>query len=89
MTPDIFIEGHFDKFNKIVLDFANIDICIDDEYQVILLLSSLDTSYFNLKGTMMYGRESLILDEVQSMLNSRALQNKLKLKTKTGEGLYL
>lgn len=36
---------------------------------------------------MMYGRKSLTLDEVHSVLHSRVLQSKLKTKNKLGEGL--
>lgn len=46
------MEEHLDKYYKIILELANIDIYIDDEDQAILLLSSLDTSYANLKEIM-------------------------------------
>lgn len=94
MTPGISIEEHLDELNKIILDLTNIDIKIDDEDQAILLLSSLDNSYAYLKKTMMYGRERLTLDEVtldevQSILHSRELQNKVDIKTETGKGLTI
>lgn len=53
MTPGTSIDEHLDEFNKINLDLVNIDICIDEASQVILLLSSLDAY---LKKTMIYGR---------------------------------
>lgn len=81
----MYVYEHLDEFNKIILDLAN----IDDEDQAVLLLSSLDTSYANLKETMTYGRETLTLDDVQSVLHSRELQNKAKNKPKTGEGLTI
>lgn len=79
MPPGISMEEHCDEFNKIILDLGN----IDDEDQAILLLSSLDTSYANLKETMMYGRESLLLEEVQSVSHLRELQNKTNIKIET------
>lgn len=36
---------------------------------------------------MIYGRESLTLEEVQSILHFWTLQNKLELKIESGEGL--
>lgn len=54
--------------------------------QGILLLSFLAASKTNLKEIMMYAWESLTLEELQYVLHSRTLQNKLKLKTDNGKG---
>ena len=64
MTPSMSIEEHLDHFNKIVLDLENIDITVSNENKSILLLTSLDASYTNLKEAIMYGRDSLTFDEV-------------------------
>ena len=64
MTPSMSIEEHFDHFNKIILDLEIIDITVSNENKSILLLTSLDASYTNLKETIMYGRDSLTFDEV-------------------------
>lgn len=37
----------------------------------------------------MYGRESLTPNDVQSILHSRALQNKLELKIESREGVFV
>ena len=58
------IEEHFDHFNKIILDLEIIDITVSNENKSILLLTSLDASYTNLKEAIMYGRDSLTFDEV-------------------------
>ena len=73
MTPGMSIEDHLDHFNKIILDLENIDITISDEDKAILLLTSLDASYTNMKDAIMYGRDSLTFDEVQSILHAREL----------------
>lgn len=73
MTPGMSIEEHLDHFNKIILDLENIDITISDEDKAILLLTSLDASYTNMKDAIMYGRDSLTFDEVQSILHAREL----------------
>nr|CAN69096.1 hypothetical protein VITISV_025437 [Vitis vinifera] len=63
MTTGMSIEEHLDHFNKIILDLENIDITILDEDKAILLLTSLDASYTNMKEAIMYGRDSLTFDE--------------------------
>ena len=65
------IEEHLDHFSKIILDLENIDITVSDEDKAILLLTSLDASYTNMKEAKMYGRDSLTFGEVQSILHTR------------------
>ncbi|KAL6347327.1 hypothetical protein AAG906_016764 [Vitis piasezkii] len=83
------IEEHLDHFNKIILDLENIDITISDEDKAILLLTSLDASYTNMKDAIMYGRDSLTFDEVQSILHARELQKQEESKEESGEGLNI
>ena len=71
MTPCMSIEEHLDHFKKIILDLENIDIAVSDEGKAILLLTSLDASYTNMKEVKMYGRDSLTFGEVQSILHTR------------------
>ena len=89
MTPGMSIEEHLDHFNKIILDLENIDIIISDEDKAILLLTSLDASYTNMKDAIMYGRDSLTFDEVQSILHARELQKQEESKEESGEGLNI
>ena len=71
ITSSMSIEEHLDHFNKIILDLENIDITVSDEDKAIMLLISLDASYTNLKEAIMYGRDNLTFDEVQSILDAR------------------
>nr|GEV42924.1 retrovirus-related Pol polyprotein from transposon TNT 1-94 [Tanacetum cinerariifolium] len=41
------LSEHIDEFNKLIGDLANIDVDIDDEYQALMLLTSLPSSYDN------------------------------------------
>ena len=70
------IDKQLDILNKLIVDLENIDVTIDHEDQALLLLSSLPKSYVTFKDTLLYGRESLTLDEVQAALNSKELNHK-------------
>ncbi|GKB25187.1 zinc finger, CCHC-type containing protein [Tanacetum coccineum] len=81
---------HIDEFNKLILDLANIDIEIEDEDQALMLLTSLPSSYENFVETLLYGRESLTMEDVLATLNSRELKKRTKgTKVETGDGLYV
>ncbi|GJV94172.1 retrovirus-related pol polyprotein from transposon TNT 1-94 [Tanacetum coccineum] len=54
---------HIDEFNKLIGDLANIDVDIDDEYQALMLLTSLPSSYDNFVKILLYKRESLTLED--------------------------
>ena len=89
MTPGMLIEEHLDHFNKIILDLENIDITVLDEDKAILLLIFLDASYTNMKEVIMYGRDNLTFDEMQSILHARELQKQEEPKDESGEGLNI
>nr|GEU43489.1 retrovirus-related Pol polyprotein from transposon TNT 1-94 [Tanacetum cinerariifolium] len=81
---------HIDEFNKLILDLANIDIKIEDEDQTLMLLTSLPSSYKNFVETLLYGRESLTMEDVSKILNSRELKKRTEgTKKETGDGLYV
>ncbi|GJU16931.1 hypothetical protein Tco_1144897 [Tanacetum coccineum] len=82
------LSEHKDEFNKLVGDLANVDVKINDEYQALMLLTSLPSSYDNFVETLLYGRESLTLEDVLSSLNSRELKKRIDAKD-DGDGLYL
>ncbi|GKB14200.1 hypothetical protein Tco_0848123 [Tanacetum coccineum] len=79
---------HIDEFQKLVGDLAAIDTAISDEDQALLLLTSLPSSYDNFVETLLYGRDTLKLEDVLATLNSRELQNITEAKGDGGEGLY-
>ncbi|GJZ40172.1 integrase, catalytic region, zinc finger, CCHC-type containing protein [Tanacetum coccineum] len=82
------LSEHIDEFNKLIGDLANIDVDIDDEDQTLMLLTSLPPSYDNFVETLLYGRESLTLEDVLSSLNSRELKKRIDAKD-DGDGLYV
>ncbi|GKA50571.1 hypothetical protein Tco_0743644 [Tanacetum coccineum] len=81
---------HIDEFNKLILDLSNIVIEIEDEDQTLMLLTSLPPFYENFVETLLYGRESLTIEDVLATLNSRELKKRTEgTKEETGDGLYV
>ncbi|GJT11953.1 retrovirus-related pol polyprotein from transposon TNT 1-94, partial [Tanacetum coccineum] len=81
------LSEHIDEFNKLIGNLANIDVDIDDEDQAVMLLTSLPPSYDNFVETLLYGRESLTLEDVLSSLNSQELKKRTN-ENDDGDGLY-
>ncbi|KAK9078267.1 hypothetical protein SSX86_002324 [Deinandra increscens subsp. villosa] len=80
---------HIDEFIKLVLDLENIDIKLDDEDKTLIFLTSLPQFYEHFVDTLLYGRESLTLDEVMISVNSKELKKKSDPKEEGGEGLVV
>jgi len=55
---------HLYFFNKIISKLLAVDVKIDKEDKTLILLSSLLESYDHIITTMLYGKETLILEEV-------------------------
>ncbi|GKE30288.1 zinc finger, CCHC-type containing protein, partial [Tanacetum coccineum] len=89
MHPSKSQSEHIDEFHKLVGDLAAIDTAISDMDQVLLLLTSLPSSYDNFMEALLYGRDTLKLEDVLATLNSRELQKMTKAKGDVGKGLYV
>uniref|UniRef100_A0A803PJ91 Reverse transcriptase Ty1/copia-type domain-containing protein n=1 Tax=Cannabis sativa TaxID=3483 RepID=A0A803PJ91_CANSA len=76
MMEDKYIGVKIDEFNKLIINLENIGVTIEDEDQALLLFSSLPKSFAHFKDRMLYGRESITLDDVQSALNSKELNQR-------------
>ncbi|GJR62169.1 hypothetical protein Tco_1504331 [Tanacetum coccineum] len=76
---------HIDEFHKLVGDLTAIDTAISDEDQALLLLTSLPSSYDNIVETLLYGRDTLKLEDVLATLNSRELQKMTEAKGDGGK----
>nr|GEW13195.1 retrovirus-related Pol polyprotein from transposon TNT 1-94 [Tanacetum cinerariifolium] len=73
----------------VVLYLANIDIEIEDEDHTLMLFTSLTLSYENFVETLLYGRESLTMEDHLAILNSRELMKRTEgTKEETGDALY-
>ncbi|KAH9752684.1 hypothetical protein KPL71_014795 [Citrus sinensis] len=76
---------HIDAFNRIILDLEDINVKIEDEDKAIILLSSLPSSYEHFVDTLLYGRQSLAMQDFKEALSSK--ESSKKSETKDGEGL--
>ena len=65
---------HLNFFNKIISELLTVDVKIDEEDKALILLSSLLESYDHIVITMLYGKETLILEEVTSTLLSNEIR---------------
>ncbi|GJZ52234.1 hypothetical protein Tco_0606749 [Tanacetum coccineum] len=70
------ISEHIDEFNKIVLDLANIEVKFEDEDLALLLLISFSASYEHFVDNLLYGRETLTLEDVMATLNSKKIKER-------------
>ncbi|KAL8503329.1 hypothetical protein ACS0TY_022168 [Phlomoides rotata] len=63
------------EFNKLLDDFQNIEVQLDEEDNALLLLSSLPKSLDNFKDTLLFGsRDTITLDQVEAALKCKDLQ---------------
>ena len=88
MVEGISLDDHLDEFSKVCDTLKTIDAALNDEEKALLLISSLPKSYGNFVDALMYGRQTLSLDEVKSALNTKKLQSKQDhLGNESGQGL--
>ncbi|GJZ38487.1 hypothetical protein Tco_0585050 [Tanacetum coccineum] len=89
MHPGKSQSEHIDKFHKLVDDLVAIDTVISNEDQALLLLASLPSSYDNFMDTLLFGRDTLKLEDVLATLNYMELQKMTEAEGDSGKGLYV
>jgi len=67
---------HLNFFNKVISELLTIDVKIDEEDKALILLSFLLESYDHIITTILYGKETLILEEVTSTLLSNEIRKR-------------
>ena len=67
---------HLNFFNKIINELLAVDVKINEEDKALILLNSLSESYDHIVTAILYGKETLILEEVTSALLSNEIEKK-------------
>jgi hypothetical protein len=62
---------HLSIFKELINNLENLDVQYADEDLALFLLSSLPESYSQFRDTIIYSRDSLVLDEVLTALDSK------------------
>src|SRR4051812_24514312 len=68
------VKQHLDVFNYIIMDLGNIDIKVKSEDQALIVLSSLPASYESFVDTLLYGKDTISLDDINNALKSNELK---------------
>jgi len=80
---------HLNFFNKIISELLAVDVKINKEDKVLILLSSLSKSYDHIVTTMLYGKETLILEEVMATLLSIRIRRRPNQDVQKGSSLVV
>ena len=62
------LDQHINVFNQIISDMNQVDVKFEKEDIALMLLNSLPESYDNLVTTLMWGKETLELEENTGVL---------------------
>ncbi|KAH9782240.1 hypothetical protein KPL71_008811 [Citrus sinensis] len=84
------LDEHIDEFNKVCNELKTIDEGLSDDSKALLLISSLPKSYEHFVDALLYGRQSLSLEEVKSALGTKKLKDKQdNSESESSEGLMV
>ena len=78
---------HLNFFNKVISELLVVNVKIDEEDKALIL--SLSQSYDHTATIMLYGKDTLILEEVASTLLSNEIRKKSNQEEQTGSGLAI
>ena len=81
--------AHINTFNQIVSDLLRIEVVFDEEDQALMLLSSLPGSMETLVTTLLWGKETLELEEVTAALLAYNQRRQQTEGVYPGEGLVV
>ena len=70
MVEGLALDQHINVFNHIISDLNRVDVKFEEENMVLILVNSLLESYDNLVTTLLWGKETLELEEITSALLS-------------------
>ena len=76
MGEGVSLMEHMNVFSGLVDQLAKVDVKIEEKDQALLLLTSLPDSYENIITTILYGKDTLKMEEVESTLLSHEKRRK-------------
>ena len=77
MTKGADFMEHLDEFKRLLIELKAISVKIEEEDKAVILLVSLSPSYEHLRTTLMYGKDTLGIDEVlATLLSHESLRKK-------------
>ena len=71
------VQDHINHFNRIILDLNGLGVKVEDEDLAIILLCSLPTAYENFVDTMLYGRDTISVNDVKDAMLSKELKRRV------------
>ena len=80
ITEGTSLKDHLDEYNKLLLELVNVGVDVDEEDKALILIYSLPKSFEHITTTMLYGRETISLEEVEATLLSNELRLKVQLQ---------
>ena len=89
MKEEISVLKLLNFFNKIINELLTVDVKIDEEDKVLILLSLLPQSYDHIITIMLYGKKTLILEEVMSTLFSNEIRTRPNQEEQIGSCLVV
>ena len=89
MKQETAVLEHLNFFNKIISELLAVDVKINKEDKVLILLSSLSKSYDHIVTTILYEKETLILEEVMATLLSIRIRRRPNQDVQKGSSLVV
>ena len=80
---------HINFFNKAISELIAVDVKIDKEDKALMLLSLLPQSYDHIITTILYGKKTLILEEVTTTLLSNEIKKRPNQEEQDGSSLVV
>ena len=87
MAEGSVLDQHINVLNEIISDLNRVDVKFEDKDMTLILLNSLPESYDNLVITLMWGKETLELEEIKNDPLAFNQRKKVSDGSSQGEGL--
>ena len=88
MKEGTMVLEHQNFFNQVINELLAVDVKFNKEDEVLILFSSLPQSYDHIT-TMLYAKETLILEEITSTLLSNEIRKRPNQEEQIGSGLVV